>query len=227
MQWRGALGAGGALRERESGLGGASEIVGRRTLEIGDRDSRGAGEAAGGADRDRVERRAASRSRTDGEDDESAARLIGGDPRARVGEDAAVDRLRAVNVAWRAATEQGHEIGVGAQRRGARGERCSLLEMPKHERDVLKVSAAVAGRAEPHALELRGDVCGDLLMLLAARAPSLHRVVGDEVEAGHEIGGRDRARRGLGRVLERERRLGGERTGTGENDEKCETRAVH
>ena len=125
VQRRGALGTRCALREREAGGVDAREVLRGREIECRNRDAGGAGESAGGADADGVEVR-----RTGGElrveDDELSMRLLGGDPGGRVGEHAAVDHLGAVNAARGAATDQRNEVGIGAQRSGARGERHAL-----------------------------------------------------------------------------------------------------
>jgi hypothetical protein len=67
------------------------------------------------------------------------------------------------------------------------------------ERHVLVIRAAVTGRLKAETLELTGDVLGALHRLGTPRHASAHAVVGEAVDARHEVRDRDR-RRGFGRI---------------------------
>src|SRR5439155_3841896 len=81
------------------------------------------------------------------------------------------------------------------------------------ERDRLEVGAAVARGNETQAADLGGDVIGALHIARHARFAALHRIVREDVQAGHEVGRRDggggfRRRVFQGQVVSRLRRRG-------------------
>jgi hypothetical protein len=85
-----------------------------------------------------------------------------------------------------------------------------------HERQVLVVRPALARRPQAEALRLAGDERRAPQVRLGARLAPRHRVVGEGVQAAHQVAGRDRGRGGTRRVLERQRPdLGHRRPGGG------------
>ena len=76
------------------------------------------------------------------------------------------------------------------------------------ERNDLKIGPVVAGRFQAETAKLRGDVLGGLVVAQRSRCSSPHRIMGQSVEPGLEVGGRNRS---LG--------LGGQRGGEDEGQE--------
>src|ERR1043166_6317156 len=140
------------------------------------------------------------------DDEELARRLVGRDHRA-VAEHAGVHDRRAVERASRAAGVTRHEIIPDPKRGAVDRNRRRGIELPFDERHVLEVAARIAGRLQPQPLEFGGDVRGRLEIVFAAGEATHHRIVGVQIQPGHEIGGRDRGLGARGRVLERQRSL--------------------
>jgi hypothetical protein len=83
------------------------------------------------------------------------------------------------------------------------------------QRYRLEVGAVLSCGQEPDPLRLRGQVIRSSDVALGTRLSSQHRVVGEDVEPGHEVSGRDLGRCGRGPVLEWPLALAGERRGIG------------
>ena len=76
-------------------------------------------------------------------------------------------------------------------------------ELPLDERHILEIGARVAGGLQTQPSEFGRDVRRRLEIVFAAGEATHHRIVGVEIEAGHEIGWRDGGLRARGGMLER------------------------
>ena len=89
------------------------------------------------------------------------------------------------------------------QGRTTDNDRRLLIERTPNHRHILKERTVVAGWLEAESRQLVGDVrCGHEMAARSRLSPH-HRVVGEDVQARHEIRGRNVGGRRLGRVLER------------------------
>ncbi len=87
----------------------------------------------------------------------------------------------------------GQVVGERRQRRTSDGERRgSGVEAPVFDRYGLKVGAAIAGRHEPDAPRLPGDVLRCLQIADGPDVAPQHRIVSEDVQPGLEIAGSDR-----------------------------------
>ncbi len=111
--------------------------------------------------------------------------------------------------------EHGRRVHEGARRLGSGGEIGAEVEdLARHgdgrgavntsleDREILEVSATVPGGLEAHPADFALEVCGGAQVVRRTDPPAQHRVVRVDVEAGHQITGRDRRHGGAALVLE-------------------------
>ena len=94
----------------------------------------------------------------------------------------------------------------------------SRVERARLEWDVLEIGAAIAGGKETQPFRLGGDVVGALHIPAGPGFAPQHRIVGEDVEPGHQIGRGDRRAGGRRGVSEGKRRLRDDRRCGGERD---------
>ena len=93
-------------------------------------------------------------------------------------------------------------VHVCRQRGSTDREGGRRVERPRLEGNRLEVSTVVPGGDEPHPFRFGGDVVGALHVAECARFAALHRVVGENVEAGHQVRGSNRGDGGGGGMFQ-------------------------
>jgi hypothetical protein len=110
---------------------------------------------------------------------------------------------------------RGHPVGAERHGRAADDEPRRRVDRAHLVRERLEVRAPLAGGLQPEAARLGRQVVGALDVAERPRVAPHHGVVGERVEARHQVGRGDRRAGGAGRVLERQRRGGRGGAGVG------------
>ena len=135
--------------------------------------------------------------RVGAQNDELTTRLRCADPRAAITVHAAVNDFGVRGQPWRAAAcDHGRKVlpESKALRADPNGAACG--ETAVDHRQILEERTVIARWLEPHPLGLRGDVRRGFEMILRACRAAAHRIVGEAVEARHQVGRSDGRRGG-------------------------------